>query len=184
MTLQSAEVQQLRAQLAGAVSRHWMLFLCEGIVLVVLGLLALMAPFVASVAATVFFGWILLLSGGVGLVTLALGAIGIVNIMLVAVTERTREIGVRAALGASPANILLLILRQGMTLAGVGTAIGLLGAIAVSRALLTLLFGISPLDPLTYASVVAVLGVVAAVACWIPAHRAAQVDPAITLRAE
>ena len=77
-----------------------------------------------------------------------------------------------------------MVLRQGMNLAGLGIVIGLLGAIAASRALITLLFGVSPLDPLTYAGVIAVLAAVAAIACWIPARRAAQVDPAITLRAE
>jgi len=118
------------------------------------------------------------------LVGLILAATGIYGVLSGSVTERTREIGVRAALGASPANILHLILLQGMTLAGIGVAIGLLGAIAASRALLTLLFGISPLDPLTYAGVIAVLAAVAAIACWIPARRAAQVNPAITLRAE
>ncbi len=118
------------------------------------------------------------------LVGLILAATGIYGVLSGNVAERTREIGVRAALGASPANILRLILRQGMTLAALGIAIGLLGAIAASRALLTLLFGVSPLDPLTYAGVVAVLAAVAAIACWIPARRAAQVDPAITLRAE
>ncbi len=118
------------------------------------------------------------------LVGLILAATGIYGVLAGNVAERTREIGVRAALGASPANILRLILRQGMTLAGLGIAIGLLGAIAASRALLTLLFGISPLDPLTYAGVIVVLAAVAAIACWIPARRAAQVDPAITLRAE
>ncbi|MGA7461158.1 MAG: ABC transporter permease [Candidatus Korobacteraceae bacterium] len=118
------------------------------------------------------------------LVGLILAATGIYGVLSGNVAERTREIGVRAALGASPANILRLILRQGMTLTGLGVAIGLLGAVAASRALLTLLFGVSPLDPLTYAGVVAVLAAVAAIACWIPARRAAQVDPAITLRAE
>jgi len=91
---------------------------------------------------------------------------------------------VRAALGASPANILALVLRQGLTLAGIGLVLGLLGAVVGSRALMTLLFGTSPLDPLTYLSVVAVLMIVSSMACWIPAHRAANVDPAITLRAE
>jgi putative ABC transport system permease protein len=118
------------------------------------------------------------------LVGLILAATGIYGVLSGSVNERTREIGVRAALGASPANILRLILRQGLALAGLGIVIGLLGAMAASRALITLLFGVSPLDPVTYAGVVAVLAGVSIVACWIPAHRAAQVDPAITLRAE
>jgi ABC-type antimicrobial peptide transport system permease subunit len=91
---------------------------------------------------------------------------------------------VRSALGASPRNILALVFRQGLTLATVGVAIGLLGALAASRALTTLLFAISPLDPVTYAEVIALLLGVAAFACLVPACRAASIDPAITLRAE
>lgn len=118
------------------------------------------------------------------LVGLLLAATGIYGVLSGSVTERTREIGVRAALGASPAAILGLVLRQGMKLAGIGVVIGLVGALASSRALTTLLFGVSDRDPVTYAGVAAVLLAVAALACWIPARRAARVDPAITLRAE
>ena len=118
------------------------------------------------------------------LVGLLLAATGIYGVLSGSVTERTREIGVRAALGASPAAILGLVLRQGMNLAGIGIVIGLVGALASSRALTTLLFGVSDRDPVTYAGVAAALLAVAAIACWIPARRAAQVDPAITLRAE
>ena len=118
------------------------------------------------------------------LVGLILAATGIYGVLSGNVAERTREIGVRAALGASPANILALVLRQGLALAGIGLVLGLIGAMVGSRALMTLLFGTSPLDPLTYLSVAAVLLIVSCFACWIPAHRAANVDPAITLRAE
>jgi ABC-type antimicrobial peptide transport system permease subunit len=100
------------------------------------------------------------------------------------VAERTREIGVRSALGASRADIVSLVARQGMTLTGLGTAIGLTGAVAASEALVTLLFGVSRFDPATYAAVVALLLIVAAGASAIPAWRAARVDPAVTLRAE
>jgi putative ABC transport system permease protein len=117
-------------------------------------------------------------------VALVLAAAGIYGVLSGSVTERTREIGVRAALGASRSEIRNLILRQGMTLAGVGALIGLAGAIAASRALETMLFGISHLDPITYIGVVALLMAVAALACWLPAWRAARVDPGITLRAE
>ncbi len=117
-------------------------------------------------------------------VALLLAATGIYGVLSGNVTERTREIGVRAALGASPSNILALVLQQGMVLAGVGVAIGLLGAAGASRALITLLFGVSPLDPVTYAGVIALLLGVAGFACAIPARRAASIDPAITLRAE
>lgn len=115
---------------------------------------------------------------------LLLAATGIYGVLSGSVSERTREIGVRAALGASPASILTLVLRQGMTLATIGAVIGFVGALASSRALATLLFGVSDRDPVTYIGVTAGLLAVAAIACWIPARRAAHVDPAITLRAE
>jgi putative ABC transport system permease protein len=115
---------------------------------------------------------------------LLLAAIGIYGVLAGSVAERTREIGVRAALGASRGNILGLVLRQGMVLTGIGIAIGLGGAAAASGALTTLLFQVTRLDPLTYGAVVALLLGVAAIACWLPAWRAARVDPTITLRAE
>jgi len=115
---------------------------------------------------------------------LLLAAIGIYGVLSGSVTERWREIGVRSALGASRSNILALIIRQGMTLTGAGIAVGLIGATVVSGALVTLLYGVSRLDPLTYLAVVVLLFVVAAASTWLPAWRAAAVDPAITLRAE
>ena len=118
------------------------------------------------------------------LVALVLAATGIYGVLSGNVSERMREIGVRSALGASRGDILALVLRQGMTLTAMGVAIGLGGAAAASGALVTLLFGVSRLDAVTYAGVVALLGGVSAVACWVPAWRAARVDPAITLRAE
>jgi len=118
------------------------------------------------------------------LAALMLAAVGIYGILSGSVTERTREIGVRSALGASRGNILALVVRQGMMLTGMGVAIGLAGAVAASRAVATLLFGVSRFDPLTYGAVVAVLVGVSGVACWLPAWRAAKVDPVITLRAE
>jgi predicted permease len=118
------------------------------------------------------------------LVALALAATGIYGVLSGSVTERMREIGVRAALGASRGDILALVVRQGMRLTGLGVAIGLGGAAAASHALITLLFGVSPLDPVTYLGVIALAAGVAAMACWVPAWRAARVDPSITLRAE
>jgi putative ABC transport system permease protein len=118
------------------------------------------------------------------LAALALAAIGIYGVLAGGVTERTREIGVRAALGASRGDILVLVVRQGMTVAAIGVLIGLGGAVLSTRGLETLLFGVSRLDPVTYAGVIALLLGVAALACWIPARRAAAVDPIITLRAE
>jgi putative ABC transport system permease protein len=119
-----------------------------------------------------------------GLVALALAATGIYGVLSGSVTERTREIGVRAALGATRADILALIIRQGMTLTVLGIVIGLLGAAVASQALGSLLFGVSRLDPLTYLGVIVVLVGASVIASSAPAWRAAQVDPAITLRAE
>jgi putative ABC transport system permease protein len=119
-----------------------------------------------------------------GVAALVLAAIGLYGVLSVSVTERTREIGVRSALGATSRNILALVLRQGMVLTGVGIVLGLVLAWAGSRSLAALLFELPPLDPLTYASVVVVLLGVAAVACWGPARRAARLDPALTLRAD
>ena len=118
------------------------------------------------------------------LVALMLAATGIYGVLSGSVTERLREIGVRTALGASRGDILTLVVRQGMTLTGVGVAIGLSAAAAGSQLLVTLLFGVSRLDPITYLGVIALLFGVAAIACWLPAWRAAHVDPSITLRAE
>jgi putative ABC transport system permease protein len=119
-----------------------------------------------------------------GVVALLLAAVGIFGVLSGGVTERMREIGVRSALGASSADILALVVRQGMTLTGLGVVIGLAGSALASRALITLLFGVSRLDPVTYLGVVVLLLGVALVASWAPAWRAASVDPAITLRAE
>jgi putative ABC transport system permease protein len=119
-----------------------------------------------------------------GIVALLLAAVGIYGVFSGSVTERTREIGVRLALGASSGHILKQVLCQGMTLAGLGVAIGLAGAMAATRSLTTLLFGISRLDPGTHLGVVLVLLCVSLIACWFPAWHAARVDPAITLKSE
>ncbi|MEO8451151.1 MAG: ABC transporter permease [Gemmatimonadota bacterium] len=126
----------------------------------------------------------LILFEAFALAALVLAAAGIYGVLAGSVAERTREIGVRSALGASRANIRNLVLGQGMTLTLVGAMIGLIGAIAASRAIVTLLFGVTRLDPVTYVGVLAVLLCVSAIACWVPAWRAARVDPVITLRAE
>jgi putative ABC transport system permease protein len=126
----------------------------------------------------------LILFEAFALVALALAAVGIYGVLSGSVTERTREIGVRAALGASRGDILGLVVGQGLTLTAAGVAVGVAAAAAASRGLTALLFGVSPLDPATYAGVVALLAVVSALACSMPAWRASRVDPAITLRAE
>ena len=126
----------------------------------------------------------LILFEAFALAALVLAAAGIYGVLSGSVAERTREIGVRTALGASPGSILALVLRQGMTLTAIGLVIGLAGAVAASKAIAAMLFGVSRLDPVTYLSVVALLLGVSSTACWVPASRAARVDPAATLRAE
>lgn len=118
------------------------------------------------------------------LVGLVLAATGIFGVLSGSVSERTREIGIRCALGASRRDILTMVLHQGMKLAAFGVVVGLVGAALASKTLVTLLYGVSRIDPVTYLGVIGLLLVVVAVACWLPASRAARVDPAITLRAE
>jgi putative ABC transport system permease protein len=115
---------------------------------------------------------------------LALAALGLYGVISGAVAERTREIGLRSALGATRSQILALVLRQGMTLAALGVGLGLAAAAAATRGLDSLLYGVTSLDPLTYGAVIAVLALVASAACWIPAARAARVDPTVALRSE
>jgi predicted permease len=118
------------------------------------------------------------------LVALALAATGIYGVLSGSVAERTREIGLRAALGATRGNILGMVLGQGLTLTGLGAVLGLAGAMAASQAIATLLFGVSRLDFATYFGVLALLAGVSGLSCWLPAWRAARIDPAITLRAQ
>ena len=121
---------------------------------------------------------------GFALASLVLAAIGIYGMLAGGVSERTREIGLRSALGATRGQIVGLVVRQGLVLVAAGATIGLAGAAVASRGLSTLLFGVTHLDPLTYGSVIALLASVALVACSVPAWRAVRVDPSVTLRAE
>jgi putative ABC transport system permease protein len=100
------------------------------------------------------------------------------------VTERTRELGVRAALGATRAGLLALVLRQGMAMTCIGLAFGLCGALAAGRALNSMLFGVTWLDRITYLGAIVLLFVVSVIACLIPARRAASIDPMEALRTE
>ena len=117
-------------------------------------------------------------------IALFLAAIGIYGVMAYSVAQRTQEIGVRMALGAQPLHVLRLIFGQSLMMLLIGTAIGLAGAFALTRLMSTLLFGVTATDPLTYVSVVGLLTFVALLACYIPARRAAKVDPLIALRYE
>jgi ABC-type antimicrobial peptide transport system permease subunit len=115
---------------------------------------------------------------------LVLSATGVYGVMSYAVAQRTREIGLRAALGASPRDVLRLVLRGGMTLTALGLAIGVAAALAVTRLLGSLVFGISPRDPLTPGASAVLLTMVALLACYLPARRAARIDPLLALRTE
>ena len=128
--------------------------------------------------------FVLILFEAFGLVALTLAATGIYGILSGSVAERTREIGVRSALGASRGSILSLVIRQGMALTGIGVAIGLAGSAVASQAIAALLFGVSPLDPLTYLGVILLLAAVSIIACSLPAWRAAKIDPMLALRYE
>ena len=119
---------------------------------------------------------------GFALTALLLAGLGIYGVIAYIVSERTHEIGIRLALGAQRGNIMRMVLRQGLTLAVVGTAIGLVGALVVARLMSGLLFGVSPTDPVTFAGVAGVLTAVALAACYVPARRAMRVDPTIAQR--
>jgi putative ABC transport system permease protein len=115
---------------------------------------------------------------------LLLAVLGIYGVVTYIVEERTREIGIRVALGASYGGIIGLLLKQGMRLAGLGIVIGTLASLVLTRLLVRLLFGTKPADPLTFTAVVLGLAGVALAACYLAARRAAQVDPMTALRWE
>jgi len=126
----------------------------------------------------------LIMFQGFAFAALLLAAAGIYGVLSGGVAERTRELGVRLALGASRESIISLIIRQGMTFAGIGIAIGLAGAVVASQAIAAMLFGVSRFDPITYLSVIVLLAVVSVMACGVPARRASRIDPMSALRQE
>jgi ABC-type antimicrobial peptide transport system permease subunit len=119
-----------------------------------------------------------------GVLALGLAALGIYGVMSFAVTQRTREIGIRMALGANRRGVLRLMMAQGLRLVVIGVILGVPCGAALARVLSSMLFGLSPFDPLAYAGVTVFLVVVALLACWFPARRATKVDPMIALRYE
>jgi predicted permease len=134
-----------------------------------------------SLARTSFALVLLAIAGAMALV---LGIIGIYGVISYVVSQRTREIGIRLALGAQPAALQRMFLRQGLVLAVIGVAAGFIGAVALTRWMASLLFGVSPLDPATYVASLAVILAAAALASFLPARRAASVDPIETLKVE
>jgi putative ABC transport system permease protein len=135
----------------------------------------------ASIERTSFTLVMLCLAGGMALL---LGIIGIYGVIAYSVSQRTHEIGIRMALGARKRDVLALVLSQGIRLAFIGVAIGVAGALGLTRFLSSLLYGIKPTDPLTFIAVPLVLIAVAVLACYIPARRAARIDPMVALRHE
>jgi putative ABC transport system permease protein len=115
-------------------------------------------------------------------VALALSLIGVYGVMAYAVSERTHELGVRIALGASPSDIRSLVVGEGTRLAAIGIAIGIVGALAASRALGALLFGVSATDPVTFALAALALAAAGVAAAYLPARRASRIDPVTLLR--
>ena len=126
----------------------------------------------------------MLLLGVFASVALALATIGIYGVMAYLVNQGTRELGIRIALGASPRNILTLVVRQGMALALAGVTIGWAAAFPLTRLIRSLLFGVDTTDPITFAAIPFLLAIVALLACYIPAQRAARIDPLISLRCD
>jgi hypothetical protein len=137
--------------------------------------------YAASIARTSFALVLLAIAGGMALV---LGVIGIYGVIAYVVSQRTREIGIRAALGAEPRQLARMFLLHGLTLGAVGAAIGIVAAAMLGRAMQSLLFGVSTLDPTAYIGALAVIVAATALASYLPARRAAAIDPMETLKQE
>jgi ABC-type antimicrobial peptide transport system permease subunit len=127
--------------------------------------------------------FLLLLIGAFGVLALVLAAVGVYGVMALVVTERTQEMGVRLALGAAPADVLRMVVRQAMVLAGIGVAAGVAVATALTPLMASQLFGVPPIDPVTYLAVPLLLVAVATVAALVPGRRAMRIDPVRAMNA-
>ena len=125
-----------------------------------------------------------MLLGSFGVVGLLLGALGIYGVLSALVSQRQREIGVRMAMGAKRGDVQRMVVRRGLVLTLTGVGVGLAGAWTLSRFLSAVLYGVAPTDPVTFAGVAGVLTAAALVASWVPALRAARVDPVVALRGD
>jgi len=125
-----------------------------------------------------------ILLGVFGFLAMVLAATGLFALMAYAVARRTREIGIRMALGARPGLVLSSVLKRTLVLCAVGVSLGALATLAAGRLLSAVLYGVSPRDPVTYATAILLMSLVALLACWSPAARAIRIDPARTLREE
>jgi predicted permease len=134
-----------------------------------------------SLVSQRFSMWLI---GAFGIVSLLLACIGLYGVVSYSVLQRSREMGLRMALGAKRTTVIAMVLGQGARLTGVGMAAGLIAALAVTRLMANLLYGVEPTDWITFATVVPLLAAVALAACYVPAHRASRVDPATALRDE
>jgi ABC-type antimicrobial peptide transport system permease subunit len=124
------------------------------------------------------------IAGFFGALALLIASVGLYGVVAGSVVERTREIGVRVALGSTPGDVLLLVMREGARLSAIGVGIGLLAAVGVARAMESLLYGLSPNDPVTFLLVPVMLCVVVLLASYLPARRAVRLDPIAALRSE
>lgn len=137
-----------------------------------------------TLSGFLIFQFAAVLAASLGILGLILAIVGVYGVISYAASQRTQEIGLRLALGAQPRQILNMILRQGLAIVGIGVLAGVLAAAGMARIVASFLFGVPPGDPLTYGTAIALLAIVALLACYIPARRAMRVDPIVTLRHE
>ena len=125
-----------------------------------------------------------MLLGIFGLLGLGLAAVGVFSVVAYSANQRTREIGIRMALGAQPSDVTRLVLKEGMIPVGIGISLGVGAGLALAQLVASLLYGVSATDPMTFVTVVLLLAAVSFLACYVPARRATKVDPLETLRCE